>query len=127
MSTLELPPTSLPAAHAVRNRWCFLLLDHLTEFATLAWYLVADGNLVEEAFLRGISQLEQIPFEDSRPAAAHDRARDIIISQAIAVLEDARQPEGPDRIAIPIFPANLPDLCHLASILRIVVRKPGED
>jgi len=112
MSTLELPPKSPPAARAVRNRWCTLLLDHLTEFATLAWCLVADGNLVEEAFLRSISQLAQIPFEDSLSAAACDRARDIIISQAIAVLAEVHQQEDADRIAISMFPADLPDLCR---------------
>jgi hypothetical protein len=127
MSTLELPPKSPPAAHAARNRWCSLLLDHLTEVATLAWYLVADGNLVEEAFLRSISQLEQIPFEDSLSAAARDRARDIIISQAIAVLDEVHQQEDADRIALSMSPADLPDLCRLASILRMVVRKPKED
>jgi hypothetical protein len=27
--------------------WCLLLLEHLDEFAKLAWYLVSDGKLVE--------------------------------------------------------------------------------
>jgi hypothetical protein len=27
--------------------WCFLLLEHLDEFATLVWYLLADGKLVD--------------------------------------------------------------------------------
>jgi len=37
------------------------------------------------------------------------------------------QQEDTDRIATFMFPADLPDLCRLASILRMVVRKPGED
>jgi hypothetical protein len=38
--------------------WCFLLLEHVDEFATLAWYLVADGKLVEDTFARTIAKLD---------------------------------------------------------------------
>ena len=126
MSDLEIPVKS-PRAPDKSNRWCIFLLDHLTEFATLAWYLVADGNLVEEAFLRSIPQLEQIPFDDSLPVRARERAGDIIISQAIAVLAEARQREDADQIAVSMFSADLPDLCRLAFLLRLVVPRPEED
>jgi len=127
MFNKELPVTSSSTAFEKRNRWCLFLLDHLAEFATLVWYLVAEGNLVDEAFLRSIPQLEQIPFDDDFPARACERARDIIISQAIAVLADARQREHADHVAISMFPADLPDLCRLTFMLRVAVLKPEED
>jgi hypothetical protein len=38
--------------------WCFLTLEHLDGFAKLAWYLVADGKLVEDTFARTIAKLD---------------------------------------------------------------------
>ena len=73
--------------------WCFLLLEHLDEFATLAWYLVADGKLVEDIFARTMAKLDIFPFESSIPALAYSQARDALITQAIAVLSDARGEE----------------------------------
>jgi len=126
MFNRELPATS-STAFEKRNQWCLFLLDHLAEFATLAWYLVADGNLVDEAFLGSIPQLEQIPFDENFPARTRERARDIIISQAIAVLTTARQREHADHVAMPLFPGDFPDLCRLVFKLRKVVFKPEED
>ena len=122
MSTMEHPVASSSASFDKRSRWCLFLLDHLSEFATLAWYLVADGNLVEEAFLRSITQLEQIPFDEYFPA----RARDIVISQAIAVLADVRQREHIEHVAISMDPGDLPDLCRLDFMLRVAVLKPED-
>src|ERR1700734_4386893 len=73
--------------------WCFLLLEHLDDFAKLAWYLVADGKLVEDTFARTIAKLDMTAFESSIPALAYSQARDILIAQAIAVLSDARREE----------------------------------
>jgi hypothetical protein len=127
MSNRELPVTSSSAAFGKRNRGCLFLLDHLAEFATLAWYLVADGNLVDDAFLRSIPQLEQIPFDDDVPGRTCEWVRDIIISQAIAVLAEARQREHADHVAMSMFPEDLPDLCRLAFMLRGAVIKEEED
>jgi hypothetical protein len=48
--------------------WGIVLLEHLDDFATLAWYLVADGKLVEDTFSRTLAKLDTIPFEVSIPA-----------------------------------------------------------
>ena len=71
--------------------WCFLMLEHLDEFAKLAWYLVADGKLVEDTFARTIAKLDTTAFESSIPALAYSQARDVLITQAITVLSDARR------------------------------------
>src|ERR1700704_4229680 len=55
--------------------WCFLLLEHLDEFAKLAWYLLADGKLVEDTFARTSSKLDMTAFESSIPALAYSQAR----------------------------------------------------
>lgn len=127
MPAVEIPLLSPSITAVGGNRWCLFLLDHLTEFATLAWYLIADGKLVEEAFSRSITQLEHIPFDDSPPALAYHQARDIIISQAIAVLSEARSREGVDQIASSIFPIDFPDLSRLAFMLRLVICRSEEE
>src|SRR6201985_678850 len=71
--------------------WCFLLLEHLDEFARLVWYLVADGKLVEDTFARTMAKLDVTAFESSIPALVYSQARDVLITQAIAVLSDARR------------------------------------
>ena len=71
--------------------WCFLLLEHLDEFATLVWYLVADGKLVEDTFARTMTKLDMTAFESSVPALAYGQARDVLIAQAIAALSDAQR------------------------------------
>jgi hypothetical protein len=73
--------------------WCLLLLEHLEEFAKLAWYLVADGGLVEETFTRTMVQLDVTPLDTSIPELAYNQAREILISQAIAVLANTRREE----------------------------------
>ena len=77
--------------------WCFLLLEHLDEFARLVWYLVADGKLVEDTFARTMAKLDMTPFESSIPALAYSQARDVLITQAIVVLSDARKEEDENR------------------------------
>jgi hypothetical protein len=74
-----------------------LMLEHLDEFAKLAWYLVADGKLVEDTFARTIAKLDMTAFESSIPALAYNQARDVLITQAITVLSDARREEDENR------------------------------
>src|SRR5271168_4970510 len=66
--------------------WYLLFLEHLDEFATLAWHLVADPRLDEEAIQRTMVQLDAIPFDVSMPLLAYNQARETLITQAIARL-----------------------------------------
>ena len=102
--------------------WCFVLLEHLDEFATLAWYLVADGKLVEDTFARTMAKLDMTASQSSTPAFTYSQARDVLIDQAIAVLSDARREEDGN----PFFQSNsidsLPDYPRLAFMLRLIIR-----
>ena len=102
--------------------WCFLLLEHMDEFAKLAWYLVADGKLVEETFARTMAKLDMTAFESSIPALAYSQARDVLITQAIAVLSDARREEEENRLFQPKSTGRLPDNPRLAFMLRLIIR-----
>jgi DNA-directed RNA polymerase specialized sigma24 family protein len=103
--------------------WCFLLLEHLDEFAKLAWYLVADGKLVEDTFARMMAKLDMTAFESSIPALAYSQARDVLITQAIAVLSDARREEEENRLFFqPNSTDSLPDHPRLAFMLRLIIR-----
>ena len=104
--------------------WCFLLLEHLDEFARLVWYLVADGKLVEDTFARTMAKLDMTAFEASSPALAYNQARDVLITQAIAVLSDARREEDESQFFQPSSIGSLPDLPRLAFILRLILRSP---
>ena len=102
--------------------WCFLMLEYLDEFATLAWYLVADGKLVEDTFARTMAKLDMTAFESSIPALAYSQARDVLITQAIAVLSDARRGEDENQLVQPSSIGSLPDLPRLAFMLRFIIR-----
>ena len=102
--------------------WCFLLLEHLDEFATLVWYLVANGKLVEDTFARTMAKLDTTAFESSIPALAYSQARDVLITQAIAVLSDARREEDENQFVQPSSIGSLPDLPRLAFMLRLIIR-----
>ena len=102
--------------------WCFLLLEHLDEFATLVWYLVADGKLVEDVFARTMAKFDMTVFESSIPALAYSQARDVLITQAIAVLSDARREEDENQFFQPTSIGSLPDLPRLAFMLRLIIR-----
>jgi hypothetical protein len=80
----------------ITTLWGIVLLEHLDEFATLAWYLAADGKLVEDIFSRTLAKLDTIPFEASTPALTYSQARDVLIAQAIAVVSDMRIEEARD-------------------------------
>jgi DNA-directed RNA polymerase specialized sigma24 family protein len=113
---------ALPASASPKNAtWCFLLLEYLEEFATLAWYLVADGKFVEETFLRTMTQLDRISFDASTPLMAYNQAREILITQAIDVLAATRKEGEENRILQP-GSGELPDLPRLAFMLRSVIR-----
>ena len=102
--------------------WCFLLLEHLDEFATLAWYLVADGKLVEDTFARTMTKLDRTALESSIPELAYSQARDVLITQAIAVLSDARREKDKKRFFQPDSLGSLPDHPRLAFMLRLIIR-----
>jgi hypothetical protein len=107
---------------ATSASWCCLLLEHLDEFATLVWYLVADGKLVEDTFARTMEKLDMTAFESSIPALTYSQARDVLITQAIAVLSDARRDEDQNHCFQPSSIGSLPDLPRLAFMLRLVIR-----
>src|ERR1039458_4834080 len=88
--------------------WCQLLLDHLEDFTTLAWFLVADGKLVEETFSRTMAQLDTTPFDATVPLLAYNHARNILITHAIAVLGATRREEEKNRIFDPSPLSELP-------------------
>jgi DNA-directed RNA polymerase specialized sigma24 family protein len=115
-SSISLPPSPRSTS------WCFLLLEHMDEFAKLAWYLVPDGRLVEETFARTIAKLDMTAFESSTPAIAYSQARDVLITQAIDVLFDARREEDETRFFQSNFTGRLPDNPRLAFILRLIMR-----
>src|SRR6201986_4433273 len=102
--------------------WCFLLLEHLDEFATLVWYLVANGKLVEDTFARTMAKLDMTAFESSIPALAYSQAPNVLITQAIAVLSDARREEDENQFFQPTSIGSLPDRPRLAFMLRLIIR-----
>src|ERR1700733_9922387 len=102
--------------------WCFLLLEHLDEFAKLAWYLVADGKLIEETFARTLTKLDMTAFESFIPALAYSQARDVLITQAIAVLSDARREEDGNGFVRSTSVGSLPDPPRLAFMLKLIIR-----
>jgi hypothetical protein len=104
--------------------WSIVLLEHLDEFAALAWYLVADGKLVGDTFSRTLAKLVTIPFEAAIPALTYSQARDVLIAQAIAVVLDARIEEAGDWPVEPNSIGRLPDLAQLAFMLKLIIRAP---
>jgi hypothetical protein len=107
--------------------WSIVLLEHLDEFATLAWYLVADGKLVEDTFSRTLAKLDMIPFEVSIPALTYSQARDVLIAQAITVVSDMRIEEAKDWFVEPSSIGRLPDLSRLAFMLKVIIRSPDPE
>ena len=104
--------------------WHLVLFEHLDEFAKLAWYLVADGRLVEDTFSRTMAKLDLISCDSSEPALAYTQARDVLIAQAIAVLSDRRREEDETSLLQPTSLGRLPDLPRLAFMLRLIIRSP---
>ena len=104
-----------------RAGWCLLFLEHLDEFARLAWYLVADAKLVEVAILRTMVRLDEISFDGSTPTLAYSQAWEILIQQSIALLELDREDAS-----VPMPPAivEFPNLVRLALMLKLILRSP---
>jgi hypothetical protein len=113
---------ALPASASPKNTtWCFLLLKYLEEFATLVWYLVADGKLVEETFSRTMTRFDTTPFDVSAPLLAYNQAREILITQALDVLAATRKEDEENQILQP-GSGEFPDLPRLAFMLRSFIR-----
>jgi hypothetical protein len=125
MATL-FAPVSLIATPST-TLWGIVLLEHLDELATLAWYLVADGKLVEEAFSRTLATLDTISFDASIPALIYSQARGVLIAQAIAVALDMRIGEAGDWSVEPNSIGRLPDLARLAFMLKLIIRSPDPE
>ncbi len=121
MATTLFPSVSFTPSPGSAS-WCYLLLEHLDEFATLAWYLVADGKLVEDTFARTMAKLDMTAFESSSSALTYRQAREVLITQAIAVLSDARREEDENQLFQPNSPGSLPDYPRLAFTLRLIIR-----
>lgn len=102
-----------------KAEWCLLFLEHLDEFSRLAWYLVANENLVENVILRTMVRLDQVSFDGLTPMLAYSQAREILIQQSIAVLELDREDEG---IPMPPTIVELPNLVRLAYMLKLILR-----
>jgi len=77
---------SAPLELSRQFEWCSLFLAHLNDFAALAWYLVADGKLVECIVMNSLKSLESIPFDASQPLLTYNQARDMLITEGIAAL-----------------------------------------
>lgn len=115
---------SIPSSASLRSAsWGFLLMEYLEEFATLAWYLVADDKLVEETFSRTMMRLDTMPFDASTPVLAYGQARDMLISQALEVLAASRK-EDDRQLATS---GELPDLPRLAFMLIFVIRSSASE
>jgi DNA-directed RNA polymerase specialized sigma24 family protein len=61
-------------------------------------------------------------FESSVPDLAYSQARDILITQAIAVVSDARREEDENWPFQPNSTGSLPDHPRLAFMLRLIIR-----
>jgi DNA-directed RNA polymerase specialized sigma subunit len=61
-------------------------------------------------------------FESSIPALAYSQARDVLITQAITVLSDARREEDENQLLQSNSIGSLPDHPRLAFMLRLIIR-----
>jgi hypothetical protein len=122
MTTIADPVTLPPASSPRSIPWCYLLLDNLHEFATLAWYLVADGALVEEVFSRVMTQLDTAFFDDSDALTPYNLAREAVITQSVDVLASRRKDEEEVNVLQAGSTCELPNLPRLAFLLRFVIR-----
>ncbi len=118
-----------PASEGRMTEWCYFVLDHLSELAKLAWYLVADTQLVENVMLRAIVRLESTPFDAPDELVRYNQARDTLIAEAIAVL---RLPEsGNVEMSRPptadVSLCELPHLPRLAFLLKLILRMPESE
>jgi DNA-directed RNA polymerase specialized sigma24 family protein len=69
-----------------------------------------------------MAKLDMTAFESSIPSLAYSQARDVLITQAIDVLLDARREEDETRFFQPNSTGRLPDNPRLAFMLRLIMR-----
>src|SRR5271155_1643312 len=118
-SLLAKPFQTSPEQSSRKNAaWYLLFLEHLDEFATLAWYLVADHQLVEEAIQRTLAQLDMTPFDASAPLLVYSQAKETLITQAIAGLGLGNKRSEEEAVYLPSSLGELPDLPRLAFMLK---------
>ena len=72
-----------PADRSGLIAWNSFFLAHLEPLATLAWYLVVDGMVVETVVLKSVTDLAHAPFRPDRPIDAYNKAREAIIAQSL--------------------------------------------
>jgi hypothetical protein len=111
------------------TEWCYFVLDHLNEFAKLAWYLVADAQLVENVMLRSIVRLESTPYDAPDELVRYNQARDTLIAEAIAVLDilESRNVEMTRPPTADVTLCDLPYLPRLAFLLKLILRMPESE
>jgi hypothetical protein len=120
--------STVPPAQSQKIEWCFLFLEHLEEFETLALHLVADSKGGECVILPTLTRLDSNLSANSVPLLTYNQARDTLITQAIAALRPGhdRHHEGPmlvERLSL----CELLDLARLAFLLELVLRSSATE
>lgn len=111
----------LPYESPAIDTWRGFLLGNLKEFSTLAWYLVADGILVEETFVLTMARLDK--FHSMFFATlSYKEVRTIVITEAIAVAEVTGRAEEANRNSQCGRIGKLSESPRLAFMPRMVIR-----
>ncbi len=121
------PATERFAESPPMGSWGQFLLEHLDDFASLVWLLVADGKLVEETFERAMVQFDATAFDGKAPLLAYGQARNIFITQALTVLESTYAEDEEKRIDRSHLLADLDDHPRMAFLLRMVIRSSARE
>jgi DNA-directed RNA polymerase specialized sigma subunit len=69
-----------------------------------------------------MAKLDMTAFESSIPALTYSQAREVLITQAIAVLSDTHREEDENRFFQPNPIVSLPNHPRLAFMLRLIIR-----
>ena len=105
------------------RKWCHRLLEFLDEFTTLAWYLLADSDLVEVVLLRSLVEVQKNTTAPNDVTAAYSELQRTIIREAIEVLAEVSQQEGKTDWW-PRPACDVPDTARLTLVLRLIIRCP---
>jgi len=118
-----------PSSEGRMTEWGYFVLDHLNEFAKLAWYLVADAQMVENVMLRAIVRLESTPFDTPDELVRYNQARNTLIAEAIAVLglPESGDVEMTRPPTADVTLCDLPHLPRLAFLLKLILRMPESE
>lgn len=120
MSSKENPTTALsPNA----RKWCYRLLEFLDDFTTLAWYLLADSDLVEVVLLRSLVEVQKNTTVPNDVTSAYAELQRTIIREAIEVLAEVSQQEGKTNWC-PRPARDVPDIARLTLVLRLIFQCP---